>query len=137
MNITNIIGQIDAQIAKLQAAKSLLAGAVTFICFRRGVPGVGSFALVTYFFLATASHGVLDAMTNGGLGVAFFADAKTATLPQRIGSWAATTFSKKLPTSLKPGDVWTGTIGGTGMLTTDHQIYARLVFGSFTNTRTS
>ena len=26
-----------------------------------------------FFFLATASHGVLDAMTNGGLGVAFFA----------------------------------------------------------------
>jgi membrane-bound metal-dependent hydrolase YbcI (DUF457 family) len=26
-----------------------------------------------YFFLATASHGVLDAFTNGGLGVAFFA----------------------------------------------------------------
>jgi inner membrane protein len=26
-----------------------------------------------YFFLATASHGVLDAMTNGGLGVALFA----------------------------------------------------------------
>lgn len=25
-----------------------------------------------YFFLATASHGFLDAMTNGGLGVAFF-----------------------------------------------------------------
>jgi inner membrane protein len=25
------------------------------------------------FFAATASHGVLDAMTNGGLGVAFFA----------------------------------------------------------------
>ncbi len=29
--------------------------------------------LFLYFFLATASHGVLDAMTNGGLGVAFFA----------------------------------------------------------------
>ena len=29
--------------------------------------------LITYFFLATASHGVLDAMTNAGLGVAFFA----------------------------------------------------------------
>jgi len=27
----------------------------------------------TYFFLATASHGLLDAMTDGGLGVAFFA----------------------------------------------------------------
>lgn len=28
--------------------------------------------LVLYLFLATASHGVLDALTNGGLGVAFF-----------------------------------------------------------------
>ena len=26
----------------------------------------------TYLFLATASHGLLDAMTDGGLGVAFF-----------------------------------------------------------------
>jgi len=31
-----------------------------------------SFCLFAYLFLATASHGVLDAMTNGGLGVAFF-----------------------------------------------------------------
>ncbi|MGB8507795.1 MAG: metal-dependent hydrolase [Pyrinomonadaceae bacterium] len=30
-------------------------------------------ALVFYFFLVTASHGALDALTNGGLGVAFFA----------------------------------------------------------------
>jgi inner membrane protein len=30
-------------------------------------------ALVGWFFVVTASHGVLDAMTNGGLGVAFFA----------------------------------------------------------------
>jgi inner membrane protein len=30
-------------------------------------------ALVVFFFLATASHGLLDALTNGGLGVAFFA----------------------------------------------------------------
>ena len=29
--------------------------------------------LVTYFFVVTASHAVLDAFTNGGLGVAFFA----------------------------------------------------------------
>ena len=29
--------------------------------------------LVPYFFLVTASHGILDAMTNGGLGIAFFA----------------------------------------------------------------
>ena len=29
--------------------------------------------LAGYFFIGTASHAVLDAMTNGGLGVAFFA----------------------------------------------------------------
>ncbi len=43
-----------------------------------GFPGIprGSktwWILVTHFFLVTASHGVLDALTNGGLGVAFFA----------------------------------------------------------------
>jgi inner membrane protein len=31
-----------------------------------------------YLFLATASHGLLDAMTNGGLGVAFFAPFSAA-----------------------------------------------------------
>lgn len=31
------------------------------------------FALFIFFFLATASHPILDAMTTGGLGVAFFA----------------------------------------------------------------
>lgn len=33
--------------------------------------------LWTYLFLATASHGFLDAMTDGGLGVAFFAPFST------------------------------------------------------------
>jgi inner membrane protein len=33
----------------------------------------GWWKLSTYFFVVIASHGVLDAMTNGGLGVAFFA----------------------------------------------------------------
>ena len=32
----------------------------------------GGLMLWAYLFLATASHGLLDAMTNGGLGVAFF-----------------------------------------------------------------
>lgn len=31
-----------------------------------------------YFFLTIASHGLLDAMTNGGLGVAFFSPFDTA-----------------------------------------------------------
>ncbi len=30
-------------------------------------------ALLTFFFLITASHGFLDAFTDGGLGIAFFA----------------------------------------------------------------
>jgi inner membrane protein len=50
----------------------LLASAVMFIVFRRGVPSLGQLPLWIYLFLATASHGFLDAMTDGGLGVAFF-----------------------------------------------------------------
>ncbi|PYS62155.1 MAG: metal-dependent hydrolase [Acidobacteria bacterium] len=34
--------------------------------------------LSVYFFIVTASHGLLDAMTNGGLGVAFFAPFSNA-----------------------------------------------------------
>lgn len=33
--------------------------------------------LLGFFFIVTASHGLLDAMTNGGLGVAFFAPFDT------------------------------------------------------------
>ena len=33
--------------------------------------------LFLYFFFCTASHGLLDAMTNGGLGVAFFSPFDT------------------------------------------------------------
>jgi inner membrane protein len=51
---------------------ALLASFVVLIAFRQAVPGLSRFALWTYFFLATPSHGFLDAMTDGGLGVAFF-----------------------------------------------------------------
>ena len=42
-------------------------------------------ALFGLFFLATASHGLLDAMSNGGLGVAFFSpfDSTRYFLPWR------------------------------------------------------
>jgi inner membrane protein len=56
---------------------ALLASLVLLIAFRRGVPGLGRFVLWIYFFLATASHGLLDAMTDGGLGVAFFSPSNT------------------------------------------------------------
>jgi inner membrane protein len=52
---------------------ALLASAVLLTGFRRKLEGHGRLSLWSYFFLATASHGFLDAMTDGGLGVAFFA----------------------------------------------------------------
>jgi len=49
-----------------------------FLVVNIGFPSVytGSWvwwSLVTHFCLVTASHGVLDALTDGGLGIAFFA----------------------------------------------------------------
>jgi inner membrane protein len=50
-----------------------LSAAVVALAFPSGAAPVGRGQLWLYFVLATASHGVLDAFTNGGLGVAFFA----------------------------------------------------------------
>ena len=50
--------------ALLAAAVSLSSGWLR--------PQIRRFSLFVYLFLATASHGLLDAMTDGGLGVAFF-----------------------------------------------------------------
>jgi inner membrane protein len=58
---------------------SLFFAVILSICVVRVVFSmvpVGSrdwWKLCLHFFLVTASHGLLDAMTNGGLGVAFFA----------------------------------------------------------------
>lgn len=50
-----------------------LATTLVALCFRRGVPGLTARGLWSYLCLATASHGLLDAFTDGGLGVALFA----------------------------------------------------------------
>ena len=50
---------------------ALLATMVRGLIARHGVAGMGRISLWTFLFLATASHGFLDAMTDGGLGVAF------------------------------------------------------------------
>jgi len=55
---------------------ALLAGSLVTVWYR-GKPAVAVMGLFLYFFLCTASHGVLDAMTNGGLGVAFFSPFDT------------------------------------------------------------
>jgi inner membrane protein len=52
--------------ASVIATLALVAG------LPRALSGLSRGWLWLYFFLATASHGILDAMTNGGLGVAFF-----------------------------------------------------------------
>ena len=55
---------------------ALLAGSLVALCYR-SKPAVTMTGLFLYFSLCTASHGVLDAMTNGGLGVAFFSPFDT------------------------------------------------------------
>ncbi len=55
---------------------ALLAGSLVMLWYR-GKPAIAMAGLFLYFFLCTASHGVLDAMTNGGLGVAFFSPFDT------------------------------------------------------------
>lgn len=53
------------------AFAALLAATLAFsMSWRREARA--SFVLWCYLFLCTASHGLLDAMTNGGLGIAFF-----------------------------------------------------------------
>lgn len=52
---------------------ALLATLVLPAVYRRGKGGPGSGRLWSYLFLATASHGLLDAMTDGGLGIALLA----------------------------------------------------------------
>jgi inner membrane protein len=56
---------------------ALLSTAAVVLAFPRGVPGLSRFSLWICLFLATASHGLLDAMTDGGLGVAFFSPFDT------------------------------------------------------------
>ena len=77
------------------------------------------------------SHVTVNVGKRHEFGVAFFTDPKTETLTQ--GSFVpATTYSTRVPTSFKPGDSWSGTIGGTGTLTTTMRVYVRVVFGPFT-----
>jgi inner membrane protein len=53
---------------------ALLAGGAVVATRFRDAPWSSArrWALILFFFLATASHGALDAMTDGGLGIAFF-----------------------------------------------------------------
>lgn len=100
---------------------AVLGGVVAWLFFRKP-----RWWLVVYFFLATASHGVLDAMTDGGSGVAFFApfDNSRFFLPWRpitvspigirhfFGEWGLAVLASELrwvltPSALFALGVWT------------------------------
>jgi inner membrane protein len=57
---------------------ALVAGTLVMTRYRQGTPGLSPTMLFVYLFLAIASHGILDAMTDGGLGVAFFSPFSNA-----------------------------------------------------------
>jgi inner membrane protein len=55
----------------------LFGAAVTGLCFRAEIRAGRGARVCAFLMLATASHSVLDAITNGGLGVAFFSPFDT------------------------------------------------------------
>jgi len=56
---------------------AVLLSAVLVCAFYFRKPTAAIVGVFLYLFVCTASHGVLDAMTNGGLGVAFFSPFNT------------------------------------------------------------
>ena len=69
---TTMIGHRGLTHSFLFAA--FLSGLVVLLFFRKPITDAMSrLALFAFFFAATASHSVLDAMVDGTLGVAFFA----------------------------------------------------------------
>jgi len=51
----------------------LVAAGTAAIAFRRDDPSLSRSRLGLFLFVVMVSHGLLDACTNGGLGIAFFA----------------------------------------------------------------
>ncbi len=50
----------------------LLGILITIIFYSKKLNSKTGILLIFYFTICTASHGILDAMTSGGLGIAFF-----------------------------------------------------------------
>jgi inner membrane protein len=52
----------------------LFAIIIVFLFYRNAkITSLAKYGLIVYFFILTASHGLLDALTSGGLGVALLA----------------------------------------------------------------
>ena len=58
---------------------AFIVGLLVVLSAFRSIPRFSRqwFSMVLFFFLVTASHGFLDALTNGGLGIAFFSPFDT------------------------------------------------------------
>ena len=56
----------------------ILSALILLLAFRKPIEGVSRTKLFIMFFAATASHGILDAMVDGTLGVAFLAPFSAA-----------------------------------------------------------
>lgn len=50
---------------------------ITILFYKQHVVSKSGIVLVLYFAICTASHGILDAMTSGGLGIAFLSPFDT------------------------------------------------------------
>ena len=55
----------------------LLGILITILFFRKSLHNKTGLVYILFFTLSAASHGILDAMTTGGLGVAFFSPFDT------------------------------------------------------------
>ncbi|MGZ3871421.1 MAG: metal-dependent hydrolase [Bacteroidia bacterium] len=92
----------------------ILGSLVTFIFYKNDFFNKQGLKYFLFFTFCTASHGILDAMTSGGLGVAFFSPFDTSRyfLPWRpikvspIG--AGKFFSERGLLILKSEAVWIG-----------------------------
>ena len=90
---------------------------------------------VIYFFVVTASHGFLDAMTDGGLGIAFFAPFDNTRYflpwtPVRVSpigiqaffsSWGATVMLSEMVWIWLPAGLICGTIFAVRQFTAKHR----------------
>jgi inner membrane protein len=59
------------------AFAAALAAFTVLLAYRRGAGPLGPWSVWAFLALAIASHGFLDAFTDGGLGIAFFAPFDT------------------------------------------------------------
>ena len=95
-------------------AFAAVLGAAVALAVRRRWTAIPFATLWLYLFLATASHGFLDAFTNGGRGVAFFAPFSKARYfspwrPIEVSPLRVDRFWERAPVVLASEALWVWT----------------------------